>query len=104
MLPHQKVEKKLFETWIDKYNIAALIIISDSKFDSSFIFIKPTIISLISSESAKLLVDGNATLTHHYSTNCPEITGFYAYLTFSFTAAYVVVVYYWVKSLETSSF
>ena len=52
ILPNQNIDKEFFKTWVDKYNILSLVIISDAPVDSSSIFIKPVLISIINEESA----------------------------------------------------
>lgn len=47
MLPQTNIDRDFFSEWVDKYNISALIIVSDNIVDSSYIFKKPKIISLI---------------------------------------------------------
>ena len=51
-MPNQNIDKEFFKSWIDEYNVLSLIIISDAPVDSSSIFLKPSIISVIGEESA----------------------------------------------------
>ena len=52
ILPNQNIDKEFFKSWIDEYNVLSLIIISDAPVDSSSIFLKPSIISVIGEELA----------------------------------------------------
>ena len=81
ILPHSNIDKQFFQTWVDDFNIRALIIVSDAPIDSSSIFLKPSIISVISEKEATKInslntvmqAEGiflNVRVEHEYETNC----------------------------------
>lgn len=87
MLPQTNIDRDFFSEWIDEYNISALIIVSDQTVDSSYIFKKPKMISIVDSKQAleiKLVMDSLdknhslfTVIDHNYATNCQEVHGAY---------------------------
>ena len=47
ILPHYGIRKEFFETMVDKYNVVALLVLSDSVVESSSMFLKPEFIGVI---------------------------------------------------------
>ena len=47
MLPHANIDKSFFTKYLNKYNIQGLIIVTDMVVDTTYLFKKPNLISLI---------------------------------------------------------
>lgn len=95
VLPNQNIDKEFFRTWIDQYNVLSLIIISDAPVDSSSIFIKPELISIMSEEAAfqmqTLSSDGNlykVRLEHDYIAYC-QSTNEITFIKFIFELSFI---------------
>lgn len=108
MLPHENIDKDFFKSWIDKYNIKALIIVSDTLMDSTYIFLKPQYISVIDTYKARdllTLLTANTTaghmrimiakLEHDYITNCPVVQALYMRTMLYTCGIYAVISLVW---------
>lgn len=88
MLPHDNIKQSFFSEWVDKYNVVGLIIVSNVRIDSTYIYLKPKLITTIDYKQAYQIeeqlnkMEGpgmvvKAKIDHDYATNCPEIQGGY---------------------------